>query len=141
MTPLSCWTSPLIQGENIRKKAIIMQTVHNIKEKEQTRKQLRKTATPQEIILWSRLKRKQLGYKFRRQHSIGRYIVDFYCPEKKLIIELDGWQHREENNFGYDKERTEFLESLGYKVIRFWNNEVNKNMESVILKIEESLKK
>jgi len=96
---------------------------------------LRNEATPQEILLWSRIRKEQLGIKFRRQHSIGRYIVDFYCPEKKLIIELDGWQHREENNFGYDDERTEFLENLGYRVVRFWNNEVNKNMEGVILKI------
>jgi very-short-patch-repair endonuclease len=116
-----------------------MQRVHNIKIKEPVRKQLRKSATPQEIILWSLLRRKQIRYKFRRQHSIGRYIVDFYCPEKKLIIELDGWQHREENNEGYDLERTKFLELLGYRVLRFWNNDVNKNIEGVILKIEESL--
>lgn len=116
-----------------------MQTVHNIKIKEPIRKQLRKTATLQEIILWSRLRRKQAGYKFRRQHSIGRYIVDFYCPEKKLIIEIDGWQHREENNFGYDDARTEFLESLGYRVIRFWNDEINKNIDGVVLKIGEFL--
>lgn len=116
-----------------------MQIIHNIKNKEQARKTLRKSATPQEIILWSRLRRKQLGYKFRRQHSVGRYIVDFYCPEKKLIIELDGWQHKEENNYGYDIERTKFLESLGFKVVRFWNNEINRKIDSVVLKIEESL--
>jgi len=67
-----------------------MNTIHNIKSKEHARKQLRKSATPQEIILWSKIRRKQLNYKFRRQHSIGKYIVDFYCPKKKLIIELDG---------------------------------------------------
>lgn len=117
-----------------------MQTVHNIKIKEYARKLLRKSATPQEIILWSHLRKKQLGYKFRRQHSIGKYIVDFYCTEKKLIIELDGWQHREENNGGYDIERTNFLESLGCKVLRFWNNEINKNIGGVVLKIEDSLK-
>ncbi|MDD5396673.1 MAG: endonuclease domain-containing protein [Candidatus Moranbacteria bacterium] len=116
-----------------------MQTVHNIKAKENTRKKLRESATPQEIILWSRLRRNQLGHRFRRQHSVGKYIVDFYCSEKKLVVELDGWQHREENNDGYDIERTEFLQSLGYKVLRFWNDEVNKNIEGVILKIEEFL--
>ena len=117
-----------------------MQEIHNIKNKEKTRKQLRKSAPPQEIILWSRLRRKQLGCRFRRQHSIGKYIVDFYCPEKKLIIEIDGWQHREENNGGYDIERTKFLESLGYKVLRFWNNEINKNIDGVALKIEDNIK-
>ncbi len=116
-----------------------MQTVHNVKNKEGIRKKLRKFATPQEIILWSRLRRSQLGCKFKRQHSIGKYIVDFYCSEKGLIVELDGWQHREEVNDGYDIERTKFLELLGCKVIRFWNNEVNKNIEGVILKIEEFL--
>lgn len=117
-----------------------MTTIHNIKSKELLRKKLRKDATPQEIILWSRLRRKQLGCKFRRQDSIGKYVVDFHCPEKKLIIELDGWQHREENNNGYDIERTKFLELFGYKIIRFWNNEVNKNIEGVLLKIEDCLK-
>jgi len=65
--------------------------------------------------------------------------VDFYCPEKKLIIELDGWQHREEKQERYDKERTEFMESLGFKILRFWNNDVNNNLEGVIFKIEEYL--
>lgn len=116
-----------------------MQTVHNIKDKKITRKKLRKNATPQEIILWSRLRRNGLKCRFRRQHSIGKYIVDFYCSEKKLIVELDGWQHREEINDGYDKERTLFLELLGYKVLRFWNNEINKNIEGVILKIKDFL--
>ena len=96
---------------------------------------MRKNATPQEIILWSRLKSKQLGCKFRRQHSIGRYIVDFYCPEHKLIIEIDGSQHKSEEACKYDKERTEYLEKLGLQVIRFWNNEINNNLEGTILKI------
>ncbi len=117
-----------------------MQTLHNVKNKEKIRKQLRKSATPQEITLWSRIRRKQLGYRFRRQHSIGKYIVDFYCSENKLIIEIDGWQHRKENNLGYDIKRTKFLESLGYKVLRFWNSEINKNISGVMLKIEDSLK-
>ena len=139
MTPLSLRDISPWQGRK-KKKFICMQIIHNIKAKTHTRKILRKSATPQEIILWSRLRRKQLSYKFRRQHSIGKYIVDFYCSEKKLIIELDGWQHRKENNEGYDAERTNFLESLGYKVIRFWNNDINKNIEGVILKIEDNLK-
>lgn len=96
--------------------------------------------TPQEIILWSRLRREQLGCKFRRQHAIGNYIVDFYCPKKKLIIELDGWQHKREKDTRYDAKRTEYLNNLGLTVLRFFNNEVNTNLEGVVLKIEEHLK-
>lgn len=98
---------------------------------------LRKNQTPQEVILWSRLRTKRFhGLKFRRQHSLGRYIVDFLCLEKKLIIELDGWQHKEERQEGYDQERTKFLENCGFRVLRFWNNEVNDNLDGVIFEIE-----
>jgi very-short-patch-repair endonuclease len=101
-------------------------------------KNLRKNSTPQEIILWSRLRAKRFkDLKFRRQYLIGKYIVDFICLEKKLIIELDGWQHKEENQERYDEKRTKYLERNGFKVIRFWNNEVNNNSEGVFLKIEE----
>jgi very-short-patch-repair endonuclease len=99
---------------------------------------LRKSSTPQEVILWSRLRRSALGFKFRRQHSIGPYIVDFYCPEKRLVVELDGWQHNE--HVEYDTGRTAFLESLGLSVLRFWNDEVNKNLDDVVLNISEHLK-
>ncbi|HAS00242.1 MAG TPA: hypothetical protein DEA89_02820 [Candidatus Moranbacteria bacterium] len=116
-----------------------MQTIHNLKSSFLVRKKLRNSATPQEIILWSKIRREQLGYKFRRQHSIGRYIVDFYCPEKKVIIELDGYQHKKEICGEYDHERTLFLESLGCRVIRFWNNDINKNISGVIGKIEKYL--
>jgi very-short-patch-repair endonuclease len=116
-----------------------MRKVHNLKNKELARRKLRKSATPQEIIIWSRLRRSQLGYKFRRQHSIGKYIVDFYCPEKKLIIELDGFQHKEENRKKYDKRRSEYLSNLSLKIVRFWNNEVNINLDSVIAKIMDNL--
>lgn len=77
-----------------------------------------------------------MGFKFRRQHSIGKYIVDFYCPERKLIIELDGSQHIDNP---YDTERTRYLNKLGFKVLRFWDNEINNNLESVLMKIIEKL--
>ena len=93
--------------------------------------------TPQEISLWMKLKGDQLGCKFRRQHSIGNFIVDFYCPKAKLIVEIDGSQHQE--NERYDAKRTENLTNLGYRVLRFWNNEVNTNMDGVIMKIQEEL--
>jgi very-short-patch-repair endonuclease len=101
--------------------------------------ELRKELTPAERKLWSRIRNDQLGVNFRRQHGIGNYIPDFVCIEKKLIIELDGSQHLEQEE--YDTERTKYLESQGYKVIRFWNNDVMNNIEGVILAIMYALEK
>jgi very-short-patch-repair endonuclease len=101
------------------------------------RKELRNTATPHEVKLWKYLKGKNLGYKFQRQHSIGSYIVDFYCPCKRLIIEVDGSQHEE--NKEYDVQRTKFFEAQGYRVLRFWNNEISTQIFSVLEKIQEYL--
>ena len=95
--------------------------------------QLRKESTPAERKLWSKIRNDQLGINFRRQHAVGNYIPDFVCIEKKLIIELDGSQHLEQRE--YDVERTRYLETLGFRVIRFWNNDVIKNMDGVILAI------
>jgi very-short-patch-repair endonuclease len=102
--------------------------------------QLRKELTPAEQKLWSQLRNDQLGVTFRRQHAnalrpfrVGSYVPDFFSPKAKLIVELDGSQHLEQE--AYDKERTDYLESQGYKVIRFWNNEVLNNLEGVILAI------
>lgn len=100
-------------------------------------KNLRKNQTPQEILLWSRLRAKRFnGLKFKRQFPVGHYIVDFVCYEKKLIIELDGYQHKEVNRKYYDNERTKFLESEGFRVLRFWNNEINSNLFGVLSEIE-----
>ena len=98
---------------------------------------LRKASTPAEQRLWSKIRNDQLGVTFRRQHAVGNYIPDFCCPKAKLIIELDGGQHVEQEE--YDEERTKYLESLGYRVIRFWNNDVMKDMDSVILAIIHAL--
>ncbi len=95
--------------------------------------ELRKELTAAERKLWAAIRNDQLGVNFRRQHAVGNYIPDFVCIEKKLIIELDGSQHLEQEE--YDEERTKYLNSLGYKVIRFWNNDVMNNIESVILAI------
>ena len=111
--------------------------IHTRKYLHDARKDLRNNITPQELSLWYKLKNKALGYKFRRQHSIGRFIADFYCYEKRLIIELDGSQHLD--NQEYDKERTDYFESLNIKVLRFWNNDIDKNMNGVLMKIEEEL--
>ena len=99
--------------------------------------ELRKELTPAERKLWSVLRNDQLGVSFRRQHAIGNYVPDFVCIKKKLIIELDGSQHLEQEE--YDKERTKFLELQGYKVIRFWNNSVMNDMNAVIKSIQFAL--
>lgn len=101
---------------------------------------LRKKSTPQEIKLWARFKNKRFhNLKFRRQHIIDKYIVDFICLEKKIIIELDGCQHKREKDTRYDRKRNEYLKSLDFAVLRFWNNEVNENLDGVVMKIEEVL--
>lgn len=97
---------------------------------------LRKNTTVQEKILWNYLKNHQLNsLKFRRQQPIDKYIVDFVCFEKKLIIELDGSGHIEQEQHLHDTDRDEFLKNLGYTILRFWNNEVHENIEGVIEKI------
>ena len=94
-------------------------------------KSLRSNQTDAEIKLWYHLRAHRFfGLKFKRQKPIGIYIVDFVCLEQKLIIELDGGQHAE--SVEYDELRTQFLENAGYKVLRFWNNQVLQEMESVL---------
>lgn len=110
--------------------------LNNKKGQRTIRKVLRKNATPQEVILWSRIRGSQLGFKFRRQASVDNYILDFYCPEKRLAIEIDGSQHIDSSS---DEERTKFLNTHGIQVLRFWNNEVNTNLEGVLLKIATTL--
>jgi len=102
---------------------------------------LRKDMTETEVRLWNRLRRKQInGLQFYRQKPLGPYIADFYCPAKDLVIEVDGGQHDEKNAKRYDKNRTEYLESLGLKVLRSWDNEVNNNLSGVIQEIVNHLK-
>lgn len=99
---------------------------------------LRKNMTTQEIKLWQKIRKRQFyGFKFLRQYTFDKYIVDFICREKKIIIEIDGGQHNEFQNSEYDKSRTIFLNSLGYTVIRFWNNEIDENIEGVWDRIKE----
>jgi len=97
-------------------------------------KQLRKNATDAERVLWQAVRSRQvLNCKFRRQVVFGHYIVDFVCLDAKLIIELDGGQHAEQ--VLYDEQRTVYLESLGYQVIRFWNNDVLQQLDVVLEKV------
>jgi ATP-dependent helicase HrpA/adenine-specific DNA-methyltransferase len=117
----------------LRKTKLEKKTIRNVR-------RLRCEATPQERVVWARLKNRQFrNLKFRRQFPIGNYIADFYCQEKKLIIELDGWQHKRERDRKYDKRRSEYFEELEFRVLRFWNNEINEDLEGVFLKIDECL--
>lgn len=100
---------------------------------------MRKRFTPAEAILWSVIKSKNLKYKFRRQYSIGRYVVDFYSPELKLVVEVDGGYHKSQDMKEYDPIRQEFIESLGLKVLRFSDEEVAKSLTKVLNKIEQKI--
>jgi very-short-patch-repair endonuclease len=92
---------------------------------------LRKRQTDAENLIWRHLRRKQVeGLRFRRQHPIGKYIVDFVCLEKQLILEIDGGQHAIE--IDKDRDRDKWLLAEGYKILRFWNNEVFENLPGVL---------
>lgn len=100
--------------------------------------ELRKEMTLAERRLWAFLCNRQLGgIKFRRQHAIGPFIVDFYAPEFKMVVEVDGGQHVEQAE--YDAARTAYLNEHGYRVIRFWNREVMDQLEEVLQTIEEAV--
>jgi very-short-patch-repair endonuclease len=99
-------------------------------------KKLRANTTPHERILWRALKELPVdGTHFRRQAPIGPYIVDFFCPAKRLIIELDGGHHNEDQTAKRDRERQAWLESEGYRVVRFWNSEVTGDLNAVLERI------
>ena len=99
-------------------------------------RQLRRNRTLAERVLWRQLRHRQCrGCKFRFQHAIPPYVVDFVCLERRLIVEVDGGQHSLER----DAARTAFLEARGFRILRFWNNEVLENLEGVFEAIEKAL--
>lgn len=103
-------------------------------------KLLRKNSTRPEKILWNHLRNRRLaGYKFRRQYPVEHYIVDFICLAEKLIIELDGKHHQKPDQLAYDQARSQFLDAGGYKVLRFSNQQITKQLPEVLQKIEEIL--
>ena len=101
------------------------------------RRELRKHLTPAEVKLWTHIRSSQLeGRKFRRQHSVGRYILDFYCPQERLAIELDGEVHSFVSAQERDLERDSFLNAQGIKVLRFENKAVFQDVEAVLIEIQ-----
>lgn len=115
-----------------------MTTLYNNKSLTQKRKYLRNNLTPAEAGLWKNLKMSRLkGRKFRRQHSIGKYIVDFYCPSERIAIELDGEVHKYDRIHINDREKEDFLEKMSVKLLRFENKLVFEHLEIVLKKIEE----
>ena len=97
------------------------------------KRQLRSAMTPAEQVLWTKLRSKQCdSFKFRRQHAIGPFIVDFFCPEQLLIVEIDGDVHAEETQRTKDLQREKYLRSLGLQVIRYTNHEVLDNLDGVL---------
>jgi very-short-patch-repair endonuclease len=100
-------------------------------------KKLRANTTPHERILWRALKELPIeGTHFRRQAPIGNYVVDFFCPAKRLIVELDGGHHNEDATAKRDGERQAWLEHQGYRVLRFWNSEISSELSAVMERID-----
>ncbi len=102
------------------------------------RRLLRQQPISCERILWQKIRNQQLGYKFRRQYGISSYVVDFYCPELKLIIEIDGATHGTESEIAHDLIRQEYLETLGLNVKRYLNVDIKNNLPLVLENIIET---
>ncbi|KAA3620479.1 MAG: endonuclease domain-containing protein [Calditrichaeota bacterium] len=116
--------------------------INNLTYLKSRRRDLRNNGTPAEATLWKALQKKQLdGKKFRRQHSIGNYILDFYCPAERLGLELDGDSHYSPECNEYDQQRAAFLAELGIKIIRFENKMVFENLEGVLEEIRKYINK
>ena len=119
-----------------------MKYQHNDPLLKQRRQELRNNQTEAEKAFWIFVRNNQvLGMRFFRQYSLGPYILDFYCPAKKIAVELDGGQHNNSDNREYDAERSEYLKAHGVEVIRFWNHEVLLDIESVLNKLLEKVDK
>jgi very-short-patch-repair endonuclease len=115
-----------------------MAQIFNLPYQKNLRSKLRRQEIGAEKELWFRLKHDQLGFRFRRQYGIGRYIVDFYCPRLKLVIEVDGATHSTEKEIAYDIERQKYLEGLGLTVKRYNNYSIHTNVGNVVTDIYET---
>ena len=114
--------------------------IFNQPQLKQQRQELRLHMTQPERKLWKLLRNNQMGYKFRRQHSIGNYIADFYCPELKLILEVDGESHFVDFEQSYDKIREHFMMELGIHTLRLKNDDVIKNIEGTHIYLQDQLR-
>lgn len=115
------------------------QKLFNRKQQKPLRQQLRNESSPIERLLWAKLRGGQLGVKFRRQHGIGPYSVDFYCSVASLVIELDGESHYWEGKQKYDQVRDGFIAQQGLRIVRFSNLDVTHNLDGVLLRIQDFL--
>jgi very-short-patch-repair endonuclease len=124
-----------LEGDNLNRQAKITNRIRGTTpEIEAAARRLRQNMTPAEQTLWQALKGRQLaGLKFRPQHPVGPFILDFYCPARKLVVELDGGVHDEQVN--YDEARARQLNDYGYRVLRFRNQEVLNDLDSVLERI------
>ncbi len=119
-----------------------MGIIYNRKNQKRVRQYLRSSAPEAERLLWTHLKASRLsGYKFRRQQGVGQYVVDFYCPEKKIAIEIDGATHWTEQEQKKDNKRQKSIETFGIQVLRFTNDDVYTNRDEVLNAILEALEK
>ena len=117
-------------------------SIYNNPKKKDRRKELRNEGTAAEAVLWTYLQKRQLlGKKFRRQYSIGPYVVDFYCPECSLIVELDGASHFSILREDYEAERSRYLQKQNVQILRFENRILRENAESVLETIRETIRK
>ena len=114
-----------------------MTRLYNCTSMKARRQKLRRESPKAEVLLWRHLKGRKIGgYKYRRQYSVGGYVVDFYCAELRLVIEVDGPSHyRTKQALAYDKKRQQFIESFGIRFVRFTNNDIYNNIDGVIKEI------
>lgn len=118
-----------------------MTKVYNRESEKYKRRMLRKNMPQPEVILWSKLKEKGLdSYRFRRQYSVGKFVIDFYCPKLKLAVEVDGDSHFVEGSNERDRERQKIIETFGITFLRFTNKEINENIDGVLSKIMEFIR-
>ena len=119
-----------------------MGEIFNPSSSKQFRSKLRRNMPPAEVLLWTRLRGSQfLGLKFRRQHGVGKYILDFYCPELRLAIEIDGLSHAEEKSVAYDANRDDEIARLGIQIVRFRNQEIMLDLPNTLERLAEIAQK
>jgi len=117
---------------------MVMTKLYNLEILKSRRRVLRRNPPSPEIIVWNTVRNRQIdGCKFKRQYSVGRFVIDFFCPELKLAVEIDGDTHYKESEQEKDRHRQQYLEKLGIKFLRFTNQDINENLNGVVERIRE----